>query len=428
MDDSSIGKGFLNLLIRSYQMNKLNETATPADANVSELEMVGALLFGSISGETSKTAEVVRPSGENRMVNLGAQIAPENTRQWEAEEPEVVLTSRDSEIISAILPEKKNPIPVHESRSDASLTERTAANESEEPRTIQAISSRPAPVAASRKLSIRPASVFYGGVLVLLTLCVVFLGWQVYSDEKTVVSAEEKTQVEAAVEAVAAAEPKVETATVPVVEAVPESGFASAESANSNFDAPIPAVELAQEEYPTFNSSLGGAMNREIPAIESVPTGMPIGSAAVVEEESYPTFNANLGAQEAVFAVSSPAPTQVYAQNPAVPAGNFNTVPRSEWNVGAAMEEVPVFNSEMSNFNAQPIQNAYAQQTPQVAPMNPQIGSQATVASTVSTAPRKLTPPNASRMNDVPAANETEAYPSFNPEIGVGNALPVRYY
>ncbi len=412
-------------------MNSANETATPKDANVSELEMVGALLFGSISGESVKTAEDVRPSRENRMVNLGSRIAPENTRQWEAEDPEVILNSRDSEIISAILPEKKNPTPFHDSQNGNAVGEESrkeVAESNDFERGVQSAETfRPssaAVVSDSSRSSNRPVSIFYGGIVALLTLCVVFLGWQVYSDGKTAVSSEEKTRVEAAVESAAAIEPKVETASVPVMESVAESGFASPEPVESNFNAPIPSSEFAQEEYPTFNSTLGGAMNREIPAIENVPTGSLIGNAVAVEEESYPTFNANLGAQEAVLAVSAPAPTQVYAQNPAVPAGNFNTVPGSEWNVGSAMEEVPVFNSEMSDFNAQPTQNVYARQAPQVAPLNPQIGNQAMV----SASPRKLTPPGVQRADYAPASNETETYPSFNPEIGVGNSLPVRYY
>ena len=49
----------------------------PKGGNVSELEMVGALLFGSISDLDSVQ--------ENRMVNLGARIAPANVREWEDE-------------------------------------------------------------------------------------------------------------------------------------------------------------------------------------------------------------------------------------------------------------------------------------------------------------------------------------------------------
>ncbi|MBE6428785.1 MAG: hypothetical protein E7028_09480 [Planctomycetaceae bacterium] len=418
-------------------MNSQSETVKPKDTNVSELEMVGALLFGSISGEPTTNVEVIHSSKENRMVNLGSRIAPENTRQWEAEKPEYVLNSRDSEIISAILPERKNPSPIQDSsnlsKADEEILGEVHVSKHTEHENLDSeeVALSRSLVSVTKKSSVRPITVLYGSVLMLLTVCVVFLGWQVYSDENTSVSSAEKSQVEATVEAVALAEPKVESVSVPEAESVPESGFASAEPVEANFDAPIPSSEVAQEEYPTFNSSLGGALDREIPAVESIPSGQPIGNAVAVEEESYPIFNANLGTQESVSAVSAPAPTQVYAQNPAVPAGNLNTVPGTEWNVGSAMEEVPVFNSEMSKFNTQSAQNTYAQQmpqsaplAPQVAPMAPQFGNQAMDPA----APRKLTPPNAQQTNDFSTPNEEEIYPSFNPEIGIDSSIPVSYY
>ena len=94
------------------------------------------------------------------------------------------------------------------------------------------------------------------------------------------------------------------------------------------------------------------------------------------------------------------------------------------------MDEVPVFNSEISNFNAAPT-------APQMAPTAPQVGTMAPMPTSLpqynapEQSPRKLTPPTVGHTDlNAPVYSEStaEEVPTFNPNLGVDGALPVSYY
>ncbi|MDO4629767.1 MAG: hypothetical protein Q4C70_11345, partial [Planctomycetia bacterium] len=318
-------------------------------------------------------------------------------------------------------------------------------------------------------------SYVYGASVAVLACCTLFLGWQLYlnkdvtTETKTdlaTLCAVDETATAATATTVATTEPMVEPISVPATENVPESAFApiqneltptfaSTESAPSVAQS-VESTQVADSEIPSFNPNLGAEM-------QAAPVNPVVGSAVALPEENYPSFNANLAGTATVTNIPSTrnvSNAPIYAQNPN-PTANMNQYvadANANWNAGATMDEIPTFNSEISNFNARPTQNAptYAAApmptqiqavptgyAPEVAPMAPQVGTQAHVPA----APRKLSAPNNSmnadmntgaNMNTIPTtapmapqanyAPAEETYPSFNPNMGVDNSLPVSYY
>lgn len=398
-------------------MSSQNESSMTQNGNVSELEMVGALLFGSISdastefsASSSASASVSAVPEAGRMVNLGARIAPEPSRQWEEAKPEVVLSSSDASMISGILPEKKNPSPV-----------RTAESPKVEREAEEMVSAVTAPLPLKSRQP-RILSLVYGTCLTLLACCTAIMGWQLYSAKDSA-----ETPALTKVAEAEAARPMAEAISAPSVDAIPENAFAPMESE------PTFAETQPVEGISARNATVADAIPQYQPnasaGMEEVPTYQAVGGA-VAMEESYPTFNADLATTVPAQAPSANAVSApVYAQNQyAAPAVQTS----GNWDAGSTMEEIPVFNSEISSFpQAQPAP-AYAQNSlnaipastshaPQVAPMAPQVGTQAQVP-----APRKLARPTHAEPVSAPAAEEE--YPSFNPGLGVDSALPVSYY
>ncbi|MBQ4144967.1 MAG: hypothetical protein IJD43_15985 [Thermoguttaceae bacterium] len=406
-------------------MTNLNKTSMPEGENVSELEMVGALLFGSISDLDSVQ--------ENRMVNLGARIAPANAREWTAEETvsESLLSTAEAAELSEIAPERKAPRPVQEfdgngiqtSMPVESVFEPVSAEETSAPVVSPECMVRPEPRNTHK--------IFLSGAIAVLSVCVAVLGWQLYAEKsetqtvkENAVAESEETPSNAAVETSEAVEtPEVQAPELVNTPAV--SAFAAVPAETPEFDQPMPAQPEIASAYPQFNAEAG-----TVPQSVHAETNSAIGSA-VMCEETYPTFNADLAQTALQTPADAPA---LCAQNPVYsPSGSVDPV--SGWNVGAPMEEVPVFNSELSSFDP-----------PAAAPLNvvptaPQIGTQAQVPPT----PRKLTVPQngqqsvpqahpyqiqaAPAVQNVPAE---EAYPTFDPNMGaaaaVDSSLPVTYY
>ncbi len=456
-------------------MSSQNET-TSRNGNVSELEMVGTLLFGSISDVSSEN--IFENGSKNnvseesrRMVNLGARIAPAMTRDWEEDSaPVVILSASDKDTISEIVPERKKPSPVlvstqnelentyrldseNQAEETGKKVEKEVMNETAKEVVQETVTVAPSTV--SRQNGNRQVmSYFYGASIAVLACCTLFLGWQLYLNKE--VATETKTDLAtlcavdetATAETVASAEPMVEPISIPETESVPETAFAPIQHetlpafANTEVPSAVESVQVADSEIPSFNPNLGVEM-------QPAPVNPTVGSAVALPEETYPSFNANLAGTATTAPVAGTSVAPIYAQNPNPTAGvnPYVADTNTNWNAGATMDEIPTFNSEISNFNARPtsaptyaaapmptqiqaVPNTYA---PQVAPMAPQVGRQAQVPA----APRKLSAPNAD-MNTIPTtepmvsqANNSpaeETYPSFNPNVGVDNSIPVSYY
>lgn len=446
-------------------MNDQHETTKPANANVSELEMVGTLLFGSISDVSSDNESASEPqqtvktsAASGRMINLGARIAPENERRWEEETRETVVASV-SPILSApsAAPvETKRETEVSAASEVSGTSEVSAtANVSADVKPAAQTPSHENPLSRHREHSI---PFVYRACFCILFVCAALLGWQTYNTEKTDSKSASSSAPAVAAASVSAPEKKADVKpisdtafadfnVVPTFDATtPASSF---NSGNSGAPTVATAVSEAQmeEEFPQFNPNMGCEM---VPAQTSSAVGSPV---VMSSEESCPTYNPALfdpNAAPNYVPVPVSVPASVSAQNPAVVPAPAQV---ASWNAGASMEEVPVYNPEISNFNGS------VAHAPQVAPLAPAVGSQAQPAS-----PRKLARPSASAQptqaaysaqptqtvqpmyaaqptqaaysaqSAAPAAPVAvptpveEAYPTFNPGAGVDNALPVSYY
>ena len=427
-------------------MNSQNDSAKLTGGNVSELEMVGTLLFGSIADENeeSQPCAQMKSGNSGRKVNLGSRIAPETSRQWEAAEPETVLSSQDASTISGLFPGRQNPAPI----SSVNETFDRGSSVSETQETIHSAS-------PARKTSW--VSRVYGVSMIFMTLCVVVLGWQLL--------VEKKGESKDAVPGVSTSPSEMVQMDAPMVPAIegsmiqtPESVFAvmPVEDASKLAD-PEPMIEQPEiaSNLPDVNMTVGQGMNE-------APVNQAYGGSVEIDEE-YPTFNAELaGVANTPAYTPDPNVRQTPAYNPApvvapapavnpapavTPAPAVNPAPAynpnpdmvftgTTWSAGESMDEVPVFNSEISNFNAAPT-------APQMAPTAPQVGTQAPMLQTVplynapEPSPRKLTPPaaghtdpNAAVQPSAPvySASTAEEVPTFNPNLGVDGALPVSYY
>jgi len=401
-------------------MTNQNETSMPKGGNVSELEMVGALLFGSISDLDSVQ--------ENRMVNLGARIAPANVREWEDETaPASLLNAEQAAQISELAPERKSPKPVQGFGGNEVLMPAenvSGTSESEKPQTGAPVYAESTSGTETRNTRRNVRSVLFNGAFAVLTVCVAVLGWQLYAEknetqtltENTVAESEEMPSNAAAEISAPAETESIQNA--PAIVEDQASMFAAVQTEETDFDQPTPAQPELAAAYPQFHAETAAA-----PQSVQAETAPQIGNA-VTYEETYPTFNADLAQTAAPAVQSAPA---LCAQSPGYsPTRSVN--PTAEYNPGAPMEEIPVFNSEISSF-APP-----ASAPMNVAPMAPQVGTQAQIPAE---APRKLTVPQADpyqvpAVPAVPAAPAEEAYPTFNPNMGtastVDSNLPVTYY
>ncbi len=427
-------------------MNSQNET-TSRSGNISELEMVGALLFGSISdaNSTSSAENVFENEAKNsfseesrRMVNLGARIAPATARDWEENStPSVVLSASDKDAISEIVPERKKPERVLISTQNPIGNSLNLDSQIQTKKTTKEEIMKESAKEAFRGIATRKNnnraqafSYFYGLSIAVLTCCSLFLGWQLYLTQEN--ATETKTEfsslraVDEIVdpETVAVMEPMVEPISIPEMEDVPESAFAPIQTeANPTFAQVATSEQVSESEIPVFDPNLGIEL-------ETAPINPTVGSVVAISTETYPSFDANL---------AGTATTQIDAQNPN-PTKNANQYAadmNTTWNAGATMDEFPTFNSDVSDFNTSSTQTVptYAvapmptqihvipnANAPQIAPVEAQIGTLAQV----SAIPRKLSAPMASQTNAYAPAEET--YPTFNPNMGVDNSLPVSYY
>jgi len=394
-------------------MNSQNESAKVTSGNTSELEMVGTLLFGSITDENAESSPRAGLKSENhsRKVNLGARIAPETSRQWEASEPEVVLTSQDVSTISEILPERQNPTPIS-----------SVNTENSEKASVSEVESAIHPVRPRRKNDL--VMRIYGTSLTLMTLCVLVLGWQLFVGKNG--ESQEAVQPVSPMGTVVKTEaPMVPTIEEPTLE-TSESAFASmpVEDAGKLAESePLPTPMETVASLPDVNASVGTEMN-------DAPVFQPYGDSVTISEE-IPTFNADL---------ASMAPSTSPLNSSAAPVASVQnvdqasqTVETASWNAGETMEEIPVFNSELSDFSS----------APQVAPLAPQVGSMAPMPTTRPQytaqvqSPHKLTPPTSGHTDSsaavqpsaqISSESAAEEYPTFNPNLGVDGALPVSYY
>ena len=442
-------------------MNNQHETTNRKSGNISELEMVGTLLFGSISDTSSDMnagsetgAEIRNETGtesegvhsesaavsnlaeksvgaSSRMINLGARIAPENERRWEEE-------TRESSVISSTYPAETVSVSASPAVSRVQNVPSTTASVSAEESVPETASIQNTPAAAhpfSGNRQKHAVPFVYRVCFTVLAVCAALFAWQTYTTEKP--ASNVKTTSVADTDASKASSVSA-SAAAPVVEPISDTAF-SAPEAVPTFDATTPTNSFAyengtvptvasvvnsmpaEEEIPQFNPNIGCDLT---PA----PTASAIGSPVVMTPaEVYPTYNPALSDPNAAVqtAVQNTAQNMtsaaVYASNPvSVSAQPANT---TAWNAGASMEEMPVFNAEISNFNAA---------APQTAPLAPQVGAQAQQVQPQQPvqAPRKLARPAASH-HEVSAASvqvPEEAYPTFNPGVGVDNSLPVSYY
>ncbi len=388
-------------------MNSQNDSAKLTGGNVSELEMVGTMLFGSISDESTESQPYAQmKSGNNgRKVNLGSRIAPESSRQWDASESETNLKSQDASTISSPNEASTWKEPVSETKGNV----RSAAS--------------------ARNTSW--VKHVYGFSMIFMTLCVVVLGWQLF--------VEKKGEPKEAVPVSSTSPSEMVQMEAPMVPMIEEPMMQSSESAFGEM--PVEdASKLAYSE-PLSSPSASGTVGE---GLNEAPVNQAYGDSVTIAEE-YPMFNAELAG-----VTNTPAPAPVYTPAPA-PAPAVDLPPTVEpisspapaqqyaattWNAGESMEEVPVFNSEISSFNAAPT-------APQMAPTAPQVGTMAPMPQPVpqynapEQSPRKLTPPtvghidpNAAVQPSAPVYSEApaEEVPTFNPNLGVDGALPVSYY
>lgn len=382
-------------------MNSQNDSAKQKSGNVSELEMVGALLFGSISDEKAEDQPYAQMKSGNsgRKVNLGSHIAPETSRQWDDAEPETISNFQEASPVSGVFPEH-DPAPI------------------------------PSPVKTPARKNSWVMRV-YGISMIFMTLCVVVLGWQLFVEKKGESKESPSTVVDLSSGVVNTEVPMVPTIEEPFVENA-EGAFApiSVEDASKLADSnPMPVPSDTVAALPDAYGTVGQGMNE-------APVYQAYGDSVEIAEE-YPTFNAELaGVSAAPVYTPAPAVAPVATPAPAVNPAPAQQYAGTTWNAGESMEEVPVFNSEISNFNAAPT-------APQVAQTAPQVGSMAPMPTSLpqynapEQSPRKLTPPtvghidpNAAVQPSAPVSPETSAeeIPTFNPNLGVDGALPVSYY
>ena len=414
-------------------MNSQNDSAKLTGGNVSELEMVGTMLFGSITDESAESQPYAQMKSEKsgRKVNLGSRIAPETSRQWEAAKPESVLSSQDASTVSEFFPDRQNPASIS---SPNGKSDRKASDSE----TLGAV--QPA-------FSWKSSWVMrvYGVSMIFMTLCVVVLGWQLFVEKK----GEPKEAVPAVFtspsEMVQTDAPMVPVIEEPMLE-TPEGAFAPMQVEDASKLADSNPLQ-AMPNLPDVNMTVGQGMNE-------APVSQAYGESVAIDEEC-PVFNAELAGM-APNSSCTPAPAPTFTPAPAVkpapaytpapavnpaptytpapaPAPAVNPAPHyagTTWNAGESMDEVPVFNSEISNFNAAPT-------APQMAPTAPQVGAMAPMPTSLpqynapEQSPRKLTPPTVGHTDlNAPVYSEApaEEVPTFNPNLGVDGALPVSYY
>lgn len=341
-----------------------------------ELEMVGEMLFGNIA-DISPTSM----SAEDKMINLGSRIAPEQERNWN----ETV----DSTDIPVTAPVPLMPVPL-----DGLKNRPTPVPE------ISAVSS------TSRGTSFfsRPVPMAYSLGFTALVLCVVVFLFQIFHSETPsegdVATTDEIATFEKG-EEVSPILPNGHPVTFSTQHQV--ATMASTEEFPHDSAA---IVDSAEEAIPQFDPTLAYANNP--PQYEPAEVHPAVGrnaSYVPAEQETYPVFQSEMAS----------APTPVYTTSTGVDVWQNQT--SISYQAGSTMDEIPVYQQPVAGMSN-------VAQYPTYAPTTPAVGNQATFSS-----PRKLSPPPAQIKNSQVNENlpTEDTYPSFDPGRGVEASIPVQY-
>ncbi|MDO4570607.1 MAG: hypothetical protein Q4D38_09510 [Planctomycetia bacterium] len=444
-----------------------DKTEALENGNVSELEMVGEMLFGSIG----VAEDAAKSSSENGMVNLGAKIAPATERTWNPDEEEVGLVSRNLQ---------GDSIDSRGATQDITPMTTPIVPATVEPAQVSDVesASTPKPQREGKKQGrARRYFVAAGGyVISVLVLGAFYLGCSFHQE------AEESPEAASSVET----PPALVSTPAPTTTATAPSAIFDAEaiSVPTQINTTIDNNTSVETDFPTFNAEFAG-FNASAPMAEEAIAPSVGASAATLPqaEESYPTFNAELCAAPmsapAPAAYSAPATNSAPAAyaapefSQAPPACDpYAVVSMESLNAGASMDEVPVFNNPYAANNQQASTSVptytpnyapnhttpnyaptYAATNPVYAPSSPAVGTQAGVGGFGTTAPtgvypttlqtpaaapsvpRKLTPPHSAASQDTlnqdysnaPTQGSAATYPAFDSQAGGSGMLPTTY-